>query len=170
MDFTFFHFTVAALTIAYTVMDVRPLVGRQYLFGAEIHLGALCASWVSQRYVGDLYPVLWFSMIDVVAVTIFAVIMLRKKAIWAAACVLLHTVMLVIHPVFFIGRQMNQSNYLWALGILTFLVALTINIGTMAGRHEFGRKWDDFLVPRLRGWSWSGTFAPRLTAYKKKVG
>ncbi|MCK5745659.1 MAG: hypothetical protein KAH44_05565 [Oricola sp.] len=171
MDFwTIFHFGVALLIILYAIWDLRPLVGRQFLFGAEIHAGMLFASFLARFISGDPYPVLWYGLIDATAVSLYALIMFRKKAIWAAVCVLIQSVMLFMHPAYVAFGQINQKEYLWGLGIMTFLSALAIFIGTMAGRHEFGRGWDDFLSSHLHGWSWSGAVSSRIQTYKKQVG
>ena len=170
MDWTLFHYAMAVGALIYAISDLRPLVGRQHMFGAEINLGVVALSHLARILAGSAYPVLWFSPIDAVAVSLYANIMFRKKAIWAAMCVILHTAMLILHPLYFVFGRVNASFYLWGLGVLSFLVALTIIIGTAAGRHEFGRRWDDFFANRLLGWSWSGTFATRLSAYKEKVG
>lgn len=169
MDWFWFHCLCAAAAICYAVWDMRPLVGRQYLWGAEVLLFAVVASRFARGYSGELAPVALYGVIDIIAVLAYSAPMFRKKALWAAACVVIHTGMLALHFAFFVGGQVAESAYLWALGVLNFLAFITIIIGTAAGRHEFGRAWDDFLASRLRGWSWSGSFTSRLSAYKRKV-
>lgn len=171
MDWLWFHLVCAIAALSYAVFwDMRPLVGRQFVFGAEIHLVVVGLSWLARKVTDDISPVTLYSLIDMAAVSFFALIMFRKKAIWAALCVIIHSVMLALHMAFFIAGEISQAAYLWTLGVLTFLVCIIIGTGTAASRHEFGRRWDDFLAPRLRGWSWSATFAPRLSDYRKRVG
>lgn len=169
MDWHLFHLTLAFAALGYAVWDMRPLVGRQFLFGAEIHLAVIVLSWLARKVSGDISPVALYTLIDMAAASAFAIIMFRKKAIWAALCVILHSVMLALHFAFFIAGKISQAIYLWTLGVLTFAVFITIVIGTAAGRHEFGRAWDKALAHRFRGWSVSGTFEPRIETYKRKV-
>jgi len=170
MDWFYVHAGCAVIALIYAVWDMRPLVGRQHLFGSEILLGAVILSRLAREYTGDIAPVALYGAIDIAAVSGYFFLMLRNKALWAAVCVLLQTGMLALHFGYFIAGEIGVSAYLWALGGLHFLVFLTIIIGTMAGRHEFGRAWDDFFASRIRGFSWSGVLSTRLSAYKKKVG
>lgn len=170
MDWFYFHVSCAVIALTYALWDLRPLVGRQHLFGAEILFLAVILSRGVRGYTGDIAPVALYGAIDIAALCGYAFLMLRNKAAWAAVCVILHTVMLALHFGYFVGGQVGQEAYLWTLGILNFFVFISIIIGTAAGRHEFGRGWDDFLAPRLRGYTWSGVLAPRLSAYKEKVG
>lgn len=169
MDWFYVHLTCALLALGYAVLDMRPLVGRQHLLGSEILLGSVILSNLGRHFTGDIAPVAVYGAIDIVAICGYAFLMLRNKALWAAVCVIIHTVMMTLHFGFFLVGEVGALTYLWALGILNFLAFLTIIMGTAAGRHEFGRGWDDFLAPRLRGWSWSGVFSTRIKAYKKKV-
>ena len=162
MNWAAFHFWAAFATVAYTLIDARPKVGRQHTLGAEILMLTWIASWAARNLVETTAPYLAYAVIDIVAVIVFASIMRRHRAIWAALCVVFHALMLVSHLAFYLTGRIEQGTYLWSLGSLFSASVLTVLIATAAGRHEWGVRLDDYFSSLVRGWSWSGLIRSRL--------
>lgn len=169
MNWAAFHFWSAVFVLAYTLIDARPKVGVQHMRGAEIMLGTWGASWAARNMLSDISPLEAYASIDMMAVVIFAVMMNRHRALWAAICVLLHAAMLVLHFAYYLTGQINQGFYLWALGALFSMSVLTVLLATAAGRHEWGLRLDSFIMARFGSWSWSGLIRSRLPAHSAKV-
>lgn len=169
MDWAVFHFWSAALLLAYTLIDARPCVGRQHALGAEVLLGTWLCSWAARHLFETKAPFEAYASIDIGATIVFAVLMLRRRAAWAALCVILHTAMMFLHLAYFVTGQINQGFYLWTLGSLFSASVLTVFIATAAGRHEWGERLDHFFMANLRGWTWSGLIRSRLSHFEGKV-
>lgn len=161
MNWAAFHFWTAFLLVSYTLWDARPKIGRQHTLGAEVLLGTWIASWAARHIFQTDPPYVAYATIDMGAVVIFSTLMMRRRALWAALCVVLHTVMLFLHLAYFVTGQINQGFYLWTLGVLFSASVLTVLIATAAGRHEWGTRLDHVFMAHLRGWTWSGLIRSR---------
>lgn len=163
MDWSFFHIGTAFALALYTVIDdwrtfkVNPLIGRQHVLGAEVLFFSALLSWVSREVTQDEAPLAFYAGIDVVAVTIFAWIMARKQAAWAALCVLFHAAMLALHLYVFESGSKDASFFRWVLGALQFASVLTVLAATLIGRHDRFARLDDINLNmaglRIRSWS-----------------
>lgn len=169
MDWHNFHLACAVFAAVYAAWSIRAYSGRAHVAGALVHLSVILLSSTSRQITGDPAPILYYCLIDLVAVTLLFLIARVSKAIWAACCVFAYTAMLCLHLAFYLAGQANQIFYLYGLGVLTFIAALFIMIGTAAGRHDFGREWDRFCSSRIRGWSWSGFVRPGMADYSAPV-
>lgn len=137
--------------------------------GAEVLLGTWVASWAARHTLNLDAPYVAYATIDMGAVVIFTSLMMRRRAVWAAFCVVLHTAMLFLHLAYFATGQINQGFYLWTLGVLFSSSVLTVFIATAAGRHEWGKRLDYGLMARFWGWTWSGLIRSRLQSDKGTV-
>lgn len=169
MNWAAVHFWSAVVTLAYTLIDARPRVGRQHTLGAELLLSTWVASWAARNLMADISPLEAYASIDMVAIIVFATLMKRRRALWAALCVLFHAAMLVLHFAFCLTGQINQGFYLWALGVLFSASVLTVLLATAAGRHEWGVKLDNLVMARFGRWSWSGIIRSRLPSHQSTV-
>lgn len=169
MNWAAVHFWSAIMVLAYTLIDARPKVGRQHTLGAEILLGTWVASWAARNVLSDTSPLEAYVSIDMMAIIVFSVLMTRRRALWAALCVIFHVAMLVLHFAFYLTGQINQGLYLWTLGVLFSASVLTVILATAAGRHEWGVRLDNFIMARFGRWSWSGLIRSRIQDYKAKV-
>lgn len=169
MNWAAFHLWSAILCLAYTLIDARPKVGRQHTTGAEILLLTWIASWAARHAYETIAPVTANASIDFAAVIAFGVLMFRRRAAWAALCVIFHTGMLFLHLAYFLTGQINQGVYLWTLGVLFSTSVLTVFIATAAGRHEWGERLDHAFMANFRGWNWTGLIRSRLSPNQGKV-
>lgn len=169
MNWAALHFWFALATVVYALWNVRPKKGSQHVLGAELLLITWIFSWISRNLLNDISPVQAYSIIDAAAVLLFANIMFTNRAVWAALCVIFHALMLVMHLAYFVTGQVNQSVYLWSLGILFSASVLTVFIATAAGLHDWGERLDHAFMARFRGWTWSGVIRSRLSCHKRTV-
>ena len=166
MDWSFFHIGTAFALGWYTVIDdwsprakrrIIPMRGQQHVTGSIVIFLSALLSWIARGATGDEAPLALYAAIDVVAVIIFAWIMARNKAAWAALCVLFHAAMLALHLYVFESGSKDVSFTRWVLGALQFASGLTILAGTMIGRHDRFARFDDINLNlaglRLRSWS-----------------
>jgi len=169
MNWAASHFWLTAIVLAYTLIDARPKVGRQHTLGAEVLLAEWLAGWAARNSFNDISPVEAYASIDIGVIIIFGVLMMRRRAAWAALCVLFFAAMLVLHLAYFLTGQTNQAFYLWTLGVLRAASVITVLIATAAGRHEWGARLDHAFMARFRGWTWSGLVRSRIPPPKAEV-
>lgn len=144
---------------------VEPLIGRNHTFGAEIIAASWLASWAAREITGDQSPLSIYAGIDAATIIAFSVPMLRKKAVWAAVCVILHAVMLFLHLAHFVTDESNFWLYVRVLNGLFLASLIAINVATAAGRHAWGERLDSVCMATFPGWSWSGIRIPRRAGY-----
>lgn len=165
MHWAIFHLMTAMAAGVYALVDdwspragrrVIPLRGRQHVAGAMILFFTDLFSIAARAASADAPPVLYYWTIDVAAVIAFAVIMAKRRAAWAAFCVIFFSVMLLSHFVFSEIGGVSRHDYLWTLGTLRFMSLLAIITATAGGRHNWGEKVDAVIDARYRGWSWTG--------------
>lgn len=166
MNWFYFHFftSLAAVFVAYGWVE-RP--GRpQHIIGAQAIFWSAVASEAVRGMSGEIDPSLLYLGIDVIAICILGFVMMTRKAIWAALCVLFHCGMIVISAVYFMGEALSQYVYLTTLGVLYFLSVVSVTTGALASRYSWGEHLDRLFANRLGSWSWSGVGLTRDTYHK----
>lgn len=163
------YMIAVALTVLNAHLPVRPLFARNHVFGAEIIALSWLASWAAREWQGDWSPIAANAAIDLVCVSLFTWIAVRKQAIWAATCSLLHIAMLFLHFALGATGEVNELLYIWFLNSLFAASLIVINTAIFASKHEWGARLDAYCMDRLRGWSWSGVRASVFSGLKKPV-
>lgn len=155
-----FYLACVAGTLFYSHFPIRPLYGRQHVFGAEIIAASWAASWWARAAFADETPLEAYALIDVLTILAFSFPMLRKRAAWAAVCVILHAGMLCLHLAYYVTGEHNRLLYIWMLNSLFFASLVSINTAIAAGRHVWGERLDQLVMARFRGVTWSGLSLP----------
>lgn len=157
-----FYFLSVMATLFHSLVPIIPRRARHQTLGAEIIAVSWFASLLARHLTGDDTPTELYAGIDLTTGGIMLVIAQKKRAIWAAVCVLLHCAMGVLHLAYFIGGEVNPVGYIWILNSLFLTSLIAINLAIFAGRHEWGERIDELFVARFRGWSWTGLRTPRI--------
>lgn len=151
-----FYLIAVILTLFHSVVPATPLRGRQHALGAEIIAMSWLCSYFARAATNDATPLVAYAFIDAMTAWGFLFIAIRRKAIWASLCVILHAMMGALHLAFFAVGQGKDGDYIFALNGLFLSALLIINVAIFAGRHEWGSKLDSWLVHRAGGWTFSG--------------
>lgn len=163
LDFWGWFFLLATIgTVLNSHFPIRPLFGRHHVLGAEIIAVSLAATWTIRLMSHDPSPVWQYALLDVATGGAFLWVMLHKKAVWAACCVLIYSMMSVTHASYLLSGQVNEFRYLQWLDGLFALALATINTAIIAGRHAWGESWDRSVYRIRRGWTFTGLRFPRV--------
>lgn len=157
-----FYLLAVIGTVMHSLLPIIPLRMRHHSFGAEIIAASYIASFFAREITGDATPLEVYASIDVLTALAFLFVALNNQAVWAAICVVLHALMGFLHLAHFITQQANEVAYLWILNTLFLLAIVTVNTAIIVGRRAWGAKVDQFFVPLLGGWNFSGVGKYRL--------
>lgn len=166
MNWFYFHFftSLAAVFVAYGWVK-RP--GRpQHIIGAQAIFWSCVASEAVRLFSGAIDPAMLYLLIDVAAIGILGYVMMTRKAIWAALCVIFHFGMIVASAAYYMGEALSQYAYLTTLGVLFFLSVVSVTTGALASRYSWGEHLDRLLAHRFGPWSWSGVGVSRDPYYQ----
>lgn len=164
-----FYLSAVGLTLFHAVFPAIPFRGRQHALGAEIIAVSWLCAHAARQVMNDPTPLAAYAFIDVITAWVFLTVALRRRAIWAAMCVIIHAGMGTLHLVYFAMGEGHDYGYIVVLNGLFCCALLTINTAIFAGRHEWGSRLDQWLHHRASGWTFSGLRVSRCGHHRRQA-
>lgn len=123
--------------------------------GAEILLLEWLFTFSTTSIAGEKATLIAYSVIDVAAAFAFVLLTIRRRAIWAAFCVLFHFGMMFAHAAMYVGFSEKWA-YILFLNTMYAASLASVFMGVWTWRYERRRRLDRFVSRKLPAWTFSG--------------